>query len=81
MPDDVTLRVASMAHSADDAEEVKRLRVLVDEEYYNRFIIRAGNRVAKWLRFLADVCAEGSLRLHRCEDCGRSTFYGNPCKN
>ena len=39
-----------------------------------------------FLNWLADIChwlgeefTDLSRHLHRCPDCGRSTFYGAPC--
>jgi hypothetical protein len=44
-----------------------------------RRLIRLGNRLARVCGTLGRLLAEAERRLKRCEDCGRSRFYGKPC--
>ena len=44
-------------------------------------LIAFGNWFARRLSATATVLEDWSRHLNRCPDCGRSSFYGKPCKN
>ena len=41
--------------------------------------IAVGNRLAAWLEWLEEKCADGSRALKRCPNCGENYWYGQPC--
>jgi hypothetical protein len=43
-------------------------------------MIRAANSLARLAGRLAAFFEEAERRLARCPDCGRSAYYGAPCK-